>query len=104
MSRKIKTLPFALFIKRQKVLTLYRNMHRATRKVADTDLRRSITEQIQSAFRINSTLEDNSAIKACMTEANRSLSQIEALAETTVGPGGSSDDQYVVGQDWPWSR
>jgi primosomal protein N'' len=101
MSRNIKTLPFALFIKRQKVLVLYRSLHRTARRIADADLRNSIREQIRSSFHINATLEDNTAIKACLTEANRSLAQIEALVESS---STSTDDQYTVGQDWPWAR
>ena len=101
MARQLKTLPFAIFIRRQKIFCVYRNMMRIVRKLDDVSLRKSIVSQIQLSFRGNRHLSDSAAIKSCLTEANRSLEQLQAMVDQ---PKEEETSKYSVGTDWPWMR
>ncbi len=107
-SRRLKTVPFANFIRRQKVLSLYRVMQRTGRRIVDEQLRQSVSVQLRTSFKANAHLSDNAAIKACLLEGNRSLQLLQSMLTdqqvVATGEKESSDAQYVVGTDWPWSR
>ena len=100
--RKLNTLPFAVFIRRQKALSLYRNLLRSTRYIGDQNVRMSIHAEIVNSFRINSKLIDSTAINTSMTEGNRTITQIDALANKTGDDNRHDDSKYTVGTEWPW--
>lgn len=100
--RKLNTLPFAVFIRRQKALSLYRNLLRSARYISDPNIRTSIQNEIVNNFRINSTLADSTAIKSCMTEGMRTIEQIDALANKVGDDNRHNDSKYTVGTEWPW--
>ena len=86
-------------MRKQKILTLYRSLIKSAIKIEDKELRQSIRVQIRNAFNENRLLSDTVAIKSCLTEAKRSLAQIEALSVKS-----DSSEHVVVGTNWPWSR
>ena len=101
MSRKLNVVPFALFVRRQQVLCMYRTFYRTARRISDKDLQISILDQIRTSFKTNAQITDNSTVKACIAEGKRSLQQLESIVETA---GVSEKEKYVVGNDWPWGR
>jgi hypothetical protein len=104
-SRVGKTVPFAIFIRRQKVLTLYRLLFRAARKIDNIELRKSVSIQISSGFRSNANLADSMAIKSSILEGHRYLDQIRSMSShDSLSSSKENVDTFVVGTDWPWSR
>jgi hypothetical protein len=114
-------LPLRDFMRRFQVLSLYRNMNRAARQVADPNLRLSLCEEISVGFRQNQMMKDVVSVKSTMVEANRQLQQLRAMGASGTGstaaaakanaPPGSwlgdstpDDERGRVGTDWPWQR
>jgi Complex 1 protein (LYR family) len=103
-SRLKDTLPFHIFIRRGKVLQMYKDFRRATRKVADKDLRIDLKNQVFSEFKSHKNKEDNAAIKLLLGEGTRNLARLRSMSDVEE-VSGSNDEQYGrVGAGWPWSR
>ena len=99
MARSINPISFAAFMKKQKVISLYRSLVKSALKIEDFELRRSIRLQIRDSFKASKQLHDATAIKSCLTEAKRALAQIDSMATKT-----ETREGVVVGTQWPWMR
>lgn len=121
MSRLGPTLPLRVFIRRQQVLHLYRNLLKAAKRVDDASLRDSLHLEIRNEFVHSKDLKDNSAIKTALVTGQRSLGRLEDLcssSKASTAKNGkhvsdrnsnswmnTSDDSDVrgrVGTGWPW--
>lgn len=108
MSSRLKeTLPFHIFIRRGKVLQMYRDFRRASRKVADVDLRRNLSIQIFTEFKSHKGKDDNAAIKLLLGEGARNLVKLRSMSHVEEVPssqeiGGVAEGR--MGTGWPWSR
>lgn len=118
MSRRLgNTLPLKVFIRRQQVLTLYRNLLKTSRGVSDGDVRQGIQQEIRSGFAQCKTLTDSSSIKTSIVAGQRSLTQLEDMcgvkpsssAKQSIPDAGSwintkdkDDVRGRVGTGWPW--
>jgi hypothetical protein len=81
---------------------MYKDFRRATRKVADKDLRNDLKNQVFSEFKSHKDKEDNAAIKLLLGEGTRNLARLRSMSEVE---SDSNDEQYGrVGAGWPWSR
>jgi|Transcript_12643 hypothetical protein len=107
------SIPFHIFIRRQKVLQMYKDFRRASRKVPDPDLRISLKNQIISEFRTHSTKQDAAAIKSLLGEGMRSLLRLRSMGVDNLNDFDSgksilNDEEDPesgrVGTGWPWSR
>lgn len=108
MSSRLKdTLPFHIFIRRGKVLQMYRDFRRASRKVADKDLRRNLSMQIFDEFKSHKNKGDNAAIKLLLGEGTRNLAKLRSMSQVEEIPSSQVIDGVAegrVGTGWPWSR
>ncbi len=111
MNRKaIKdALPFHLFMRRQKVLQLYRNMLRANQNITDQNLRLDLRAEIKREFQRGKSLTDAASINQSLTEGQRQLVMLRSLGDNSVSDGWLSsgeehDKRGRVGQGWPWER
>lgn len=113
MSRLGKTLPLHVFVRRQQVLRLYRDMLKSARSIEDVLLKQSLKAQIKTEFRIGAALVDNNATKTAIAHGQRCLVQLDELSgrkrdsRKTEGSWlDTKDEQDVrgrVGSGWPWS-
>lgn len=118
MSRRLgKTLPLKVFIRRQQVLTLYRQLLKTSKGVVDEDVRNGIRQEIRSGFAQGKILTDSASIKTSIVAGQRSLSQLEDMcgvkpsnsAKQQIPDAGSwintkdkDDVRGRVGTGWPW--
>lgn len=111
-SRLKETLPFHLFIRRSKVLQMYKDFRRASRKVKDLDLRGSLKSQIHSEFKSHQGKDDAAAIKGLLGEGIRTLGKLRSMSEEAEKADANINreedldgkDYGRVGSGWPWSR
>ena len=119
MSRLANTLPLHVFIKRQQVLRLYRQLLKTARGIEDEQLRASLREEVRIEFKNSKSLVDKVAIKTAIIQAQKSLTQLEDLSsrKSTASSGNTSkakvtgswldssesgDIRGRVGTGWPW--
>lgn len=108
MSSRLKdALPFHLFVRRGKVLQMYRDFRRASRKVADEDLRIDLKNQVHSEFKSHKLKSDAAAINLLLGEGARTLVRLQSMSrieETPASQDVEENPQGRVGTGWPWSR
>jgi hypothetical protein len=100
------------FMRKVQVLTMYRSMNRATRKIENSHLQQSLLIEIRDGFRMNCNMSDPMTFKSTMIECGRQLKQLQAMSEPSfVDPTSwinqESDDGEEhgrVGVDWPWEK
>lgn len=116
MSRLGPTLPLRLFIRRQQVLQLYRNMLRAAKRVDDVSVQDSLRQEIRNEFVNSKNLKDNAAIKTALVTGQRSLSRLEDMStapssskkatqsdsNSWINTADDTDVRGRVGTGWPW--
>ena len=91
------------------MLQMYRDFRRASRKVADADLRFSLKNQILSEFKSHKDKVDTAGIKGLMGEGARTLARLQSMSEVIVpdeteAKAIGGEEQGRVGTGWPWSR
>ena len=116
MSRRVKdAMSFRFFVRRQQVLQLYRTFLRASRRVADPELKKELSAQIKHEFRNNVGITDASVVKSLIVEATRNLERLQAMAMKTDSDvmvqhqnnsvtTDEDDERGRVGKGWPWQR
>ena len=112
MSRLGSTLPLHVFVHRQQVLHLYRNLLKGARRTPDVVLAASLKDQIRTDFKNGKNLKDKVSIKSAIVNGQKSLIRLDDLNGTNQGTtikSGSwidtKDDEDVrgrVGAGWPW--
>lgn len=86
---------------------MYRDFRRASRKVADKDLRRNLSMQIITEFKSHKYKGDNAAIKLLLGEGTRNLAKLRSMSQVEEIPPSQVIDGVAegrVGTGWPWSR
>ena len=117
ISKVESALSFPLFMRRQKILGLYRSILKAAKKMESPDMRDSIRNEVRNGFKVNKHLVEKISINACVKEAETSLRTLKGLAKEgddnydCRGGDGSwldnsdEDDQRGrMGTGWPWER
>lgn len=102
MSKRIlqQNIPgFGEYLRKRRVLSIFRSMLKATRQLEDKELRKSIKTEIVGTFKKCQSISDMMTIKTCISNAERTLTQLNSM----VNNNGSSA-QYRIGTEWPWSR
>ena len=111
-SRNINSiLPFSLFIQRQNVIRLYREMLRYTKKINDIEVKNGIIVEIRAGFKLNKDLSEFSAINSLLLEGKKHLKQIKALSspdeydsDSWINKSEGEDLRGRVGSGWPWEK
>jgi hypothetical protein len=93
MSRIAKTtLNLKQFMLRQEVLKLYRDLHRAVRRVPDESSRRELQVWLREDFKNNKSQTEEIQIKMSMQVGLRSLKELQTSLELS-GISCDSDDK-----------
>lgn len=83
---------------------MYKDFRRATRKVADKDLRIDLKNQVFLEFRSHKNKDDNAAIKLLLGEGTRNLARLRSMSEVEQVSSLNDEQHSKVGAGWPWSR
>jgi hypothetical protein len=93
MSRIAKTtLNLKQFMLRQEVLKLYRDLHRAVRRIPDESSRKEMQIWVREDFKKNKTQTEEIQIKMSMQVGLRSLKELQTSLELS-GISCDSDDK-----------
>jgi hypothetical protein len=96
---------FHQFLRKNQAVTLFRTMLVKARLIKSDDVRLNVMKEIRLQFRQNQCASDPAVIRMLITEAGRSLKQIEALGEESWKPADDTPAElYRVGTNWPWER
>ncbi|XP_013384926.1 LYR motif-containing protein 2 [Lingula anatina] len=74
-----KTLSFSRFLLRAEVLKLYRQFGRTLQCVPDKSHRAELQTWVRTGFKQNIGLEDELAIKMCISQAQKQLKELERM-------------------------
>ncbi|XP_033636084.1 LYR motif-containing protein 2-like [Asterias rubens] len=73
-----QALTFKQFLLRQQVLSLYRDVHRALRRVPDDKDRAELKVWAREEFKRNKSQHEEMAIRMLLTQGKRTLREIES--------------------------
>ena len=97
------------FIRRGKVISLYRSFLRKVNNIDKNDLKKSLLIEIKSSFRKNSILVDPALVKVALIEAERYLQKLDSYVSSKgieILQENDSDDDIKgrIGEGWPWDK
>jgi hypothetical protein len=99
-----KVLSLNEFLQRSKVLVLYRQMMRTSRKI---DGGNELANQIRRSFKENANENDKDKIRTYMAHGLMQLKQLESMSITLATDYQESPSEAApsdVGKEWPWER
>ena len=117
MSKRLgKALSLHDFIRKQQVISLYRQLLQCVKRLDDVSVRNSLKLEIRTEFHNGMTLKDNNAIKTAIINGQRSLTQLEDMTggvksvtmskykgDSWLDTKDEVDVRGRVGTGWPWS-
>jgi hypothetical protein len=115
MSSRLKNvLPLGIFIRRQQVVKLYRQLLKSAGKLTNRTLAVEIKRQIVNDFARNKHITDSLAIRTLVQEGTRNAKQLQDMditnsgsksgADSWMNSSDEGDERGRVGTGWPWSK
>jgi hypothetical protein len=115
MSSRLKNvLPLGIFIRRQQVVKLYRQLLKSARNLTNKTLAVEIKAQIICDFARNKYITDSLAIRTLVQEGTRNAKQLQDMditsnnskvsADSWMNTSEEGDERGRVGTGWPWSK